>query len=317
MSQYWCHLCAQHIVPVLQQEGEQECPQCHETFIELIEDSEPPVPPLPQQQPQQPPPPQQPFPFPFPPFLFNMQQQAQQAQQTQGAPVHPHPHPHPFGNMPRNSGVHIVFGPTIQIRSANNVNNAATNTNNNAADATRPPFNTTNDNPLAQLLQHIMHGMGTHPYVIRTAITTAIGVGVGVGTSSDFDVDCHTAASQRCKNNMKAAVSMQSSIACLNKQRMSVNWRPTVFAASNTELLTVTCVSLACGVAGDVARHSANMPPPADKKEVENLHRFTWSEGEGNCAVCKDDFQTEDKILQMPCHHNFHEDCLTPWLERV
>ncbi|KAG0378150.1 hypothetical protein BGX24_004615 [Mortierella sp. AD032] len=33
------------------------------------------------------------------------------------------------------------------------------------------------------------------------------------------------------------------------------------------------------------------------------------------CSVCKDEFTKEDNLLQLPCKHMFHEDCIKPWLK--
>ena len=33
------------------------------------------------------------------------------------------------------------------------------------------------------------------------------------------------------------------------------------------------------------------------------------------CTVCHDDFAAGAEVVQLPCHHSFHERCITPWLE--
>lgn len=35
------------------------------------------------------------------------------------------------------------------------------------------------------------------------------------------------------------------------------------------------------------------------------------------CTVCHDTFQAEEQVLQLPCNHCFHEDCIMPWLKEV
>ncbi|KAG0320451.1 hypothetical protein BGZ97_000163 [Linnemannia gamsii] len=46
-------------------------------------------------------------------------------------------------------------------------------------------------------------------------------------------------------------------------------------------------------------------------------HNLTDEELEAKteCSVCKDEFAKEDNLLQLPCKHIFHEDCIKPWLK--
>lgn len=60
--------------------------------------------------------------------------------------------------------------------------------------------------------------------------------------------------------------------------------------------------------------------PPASKSAVEALPSIIVDEALlkselAQCAVCKDDFETETVVKQMPCKHVYHEDCILPWLE--
>eukprot|EP00415_Alexandrium_ostenfeldii_P004323 UN4323 len=34
------------------------------------------------------------------------------------------------------------------------------------------------------------------------------------------------------------------------------------------------------------------------------------------CIICLSDFKPEDEILQLPCNHTFHTECITKWLSR-
>ena len=61
---------------------------------------------------------------------------------------------------------------------------------------------------------------------------------------------------------------------------------------------------------------------PACKKFVENLPliKFTKEEiekQEYECSVCKELFKENEEIKQIPCKHNFHNECLSPWLDDV
>lgn len=38
-------------------------------------------------------------------------------------------------------------------------------------------------------------------------------------------------------------------------------------------------------------------------------------DGNKDCLVCQDDFALDENILELPCHHLFHTDCLVPWLK--
>lgn len=62
-------------------------------------------------------------------------------------------------------------------------------------------------------------------------------------------------------------------------------------------------------------------PPPASKEEVAKLpivevtQAYLEKTGEGaECAVCQEPMVVGDKLQEMPCKHNFHPDCLKPWL---
>ncbi|GMK59239.1 hypothetical protein CspeluHIS016_0702540 [Cutaneotrichosporon spelunceum] len=63
-------------------------------------------------------------------------------------------------------------------------------------------------------------------------------------------------------------------------------------------------------------------PLPASQDTIRGLERFTFDEKTlaespyKDCPVCMDDFMIGDAVIKIPCGHEFHPDCLTPWLER-
>ncbi|KAI7816324.1 hypothetical protein BC939DRAFT_469498 [Gamsiella multidivaricata] len=60
-------------------------------------------------------------------------------------------------------------------------------------------------------------------------------------------------------------------------------------------------------------------PVGATDEIIDNIphHKLTDEELEAKteCSVCKDEFAKEDNLLQLPCKHIFHEDCIKPWLK--
>ena len=41
------------------------------------------------------------------------------------------------------------------------------------------------------------------------------------------------------------------------------------------------------------------------------------TDSERQCSVCMEDFQLQDVVRSLPCHHLFHTDCINPWLHLV
>lgn len=34
------------------------------------------------------------------------------------------------------------------------------------------------------------------------------------------------------------------------------------------------------------------------------------------CSICYNQFEKDEKILQLPCKHIFHKECIKPWLKK-
>ncbi|KAL6082932.1 hypothetical protein STEG23_007794 [Scotinomys teguina] len=62
-----------------------------------------------------------------------------------------------------------------------------------------------------------------------------------------------------------------------------------------------------------------HLPPPASKAVVESLPRTVIgsSKAELKCPVCLLEFEEEEPVIEMPCHHFFHSDCILPWLSKT
>lgn len=81
-----------------------------------------------------------------------------------------------------------------------------------------------------------------------------------------------------------------------------------------------------------LALHSENNTPyklkPASSSAIDGLHCTTFSkempitekgnEADCECAVCKDEIEEGNSVLQLPsCQHVFHEECLLRWINLV
>ena len=54
--------------------------------------------------------------------------------------------------------------------------------------------------------------------------------------------------------------------------------------------------------------------PPASQHAIENLY-ITKGDSSKSCAICLESFHEIDKMIFMPCHHEYHNHCLLKWLE--
>ncbi|XP_027336595.1 probable E3 ubiquitin-protein ligase RHC2A [Abrus precatorius] len=58
--------------------------------------------------------------------------------------------------------------------------------------------------------------------------------------------------------------------------------------------------------------------PPASKAAIDSLPTIEIDEShlamESHCAVCKEPFELNTAVREMPCKHIYHPDCILPWL---
>ncbi|XP_028819063.1 E3 ubiquitin-protein ligase RNF115 isoform X2 [Denticeps clupeoides] len=59
-------------------------------------------------------------------------------------------------------------------------------------------------------------------------------------------------------------------------------------------------------------------PPPAEKEMISSLPTVTVSQeqaGRLECPVCREAYEADECVRQLPCLHYFHSNCIVPWLQ--
>lgn len=61
------------------------------------------------------------------------------------------------------------------------------------------------------------------------------------------------------------------------------------------------------------------VPPPTSKKFINDLkdRLIRDEESEGQCPICLKDMEQDDIVNELPCRHQFHKDCILPWLKKT
>ena len=67
-----------------------------------------------------------------------------------------------------------------------------------------------------------------------------------------------------------------------------------------------------------VAENNRPGPPPASSSAIAALPVVKLTQAhlasDPNCAICKDEFQVDAEVRELPCTHFYHSDCIVPWL---
>ncbi|XP_015086128.1 probable E3 ubiquitin-protein ligase RHC1A [Solanum pennellii] len=59
-------------------------------------------------------------------------------------------------------------------------------------------------------------------------------------------------------------------------------------------------------------------PPPTPSSAIDALPRIVLTpnllENDSVCPVCKDEFEVGIQVIELPCKHFYHSECIVPWL---
>jgi len=59
-------------------------------------------------------------------------------------------------------------------------------------------------------------------------------------------------------------------------------------------------------------------PPPTSSRFIENLEKHSIERNEErSCPICLKNFVIGDEFSELPCKHQFHLECLLPWLKKT
>lgn len=63
---------------------------------------------------------------------------------------------------------------------------------------------------------------------------------------------------------------------------------------------------------------SGNTPQSISKKQVnKTLKERIIKDKQCECAICLNFDESEDKVVEMPCKHKYHQKCISQWVSKV
>lgn len=60
--------------------------------------------------------------------------------------------------------------------------------------------------------------------------------------------------------------------------------------------------------------HLNNILPPAYLSKLETVEYMAKDGVNAECVICLENFQPEEKLLELPCKHLYHDECIRKWL---